>query len=200
MNRQRDVNMMSSRRRVVITGLGMLCPVGNTVAEAWENVAQGTSGIGYITRFDAADIEVRIAGEVENFDGKAVFGHREARRMDRVMQLALVAAQQALDDSGIDLALEDTYRVGCVVGSCIGGIETLLAQAHEAYEHGPRNVSPLLLPMILTDSIAGRIAIEFKLRGPNMAISTACATGNNAIGEALEMLRRGTADMILAGG
>ena len=191
---------MNVRRRVVVTGMGIHCPVGNTLSGAWNHISQGISGIGQISRFDTTDLEVTIAGEVKNFDGKALFGHREVRRMDRVTQLALAAAQQALDDSGLDLAAEEPYRVGCVVGSCIGGIETLLEQAHEAFERGPRNVSPLLLPMILSDSIAGRIAIEFKLRGPNMAISTACATGNNAIGEAVEMLRRNAADVILAGG
>ncbi len=191
---------MSARQRVVVTGMGILCPVGNSVSEAWDNISRGVSGIGPITRFDAPTLEVGIAGQVKRFDGKARFGHREARRMDRVMQLALAAAEEALADSGLDLASEDPYRSGCVVGSCIGGIETLLEQAQEAFEHGPRNVSPLLLPMILTDSIAGRIAIAFSLRGPNMSISTACATGNNAIGEALEILRRGAADVILTGG
>jgi 3-oxoacyl-[acyl-carrier-protein] synthase II len=116
------------------------------------------------------------------------------------MQMGLAAAQQAVADAGLDPAKEDPYRVGCVVGSCIGGIETLLDQAAGFAQRGPRNVSPLLLPMVLPDSIAARIAIEYNLRGPNMSMSTACATSNNAIGEAVEMLRRGRADVIVAGG
>jgi 3-oxoacyl-[acyl-carrier-protein] synthase II len=143
---------------------------------------------------------VKIAGEVKDFDAKAIFGHREARRMDRVTQLALAASQQALENSKLTMDSENPYRVGCIVSSCIGGIESLLEQAQVSFERGVKSVSPLLLPMILTDSAAGRIAIEFNLRGPNMAISTACATGNNAIGEAVEMIRRGSADVMLAGG
>ncbi len=188
------------RKRVVVTGLGILSPVGNTVDEAWDHISNGITGIGPITRFDATDLEVKVAGEVKGFDAKATFGHREARRMDRVTQLAVVAAQQAIVDAKLDLAAENPYRIGCVVSTCIGGIESLLDQAYATYERGMKIVSPLLLPMILTDSIAAKIAIENNLRGPNMCISTACATGNNAIGEATEMIRRGAADVMITGG
>lgn len=187
------------RQRVVVTGLGTICPCGNTVEEAWQNIAAGRSGIGPITRFDPSGMEVHIAGEVKGFDSKARFGHREARRMDRTTQFALVATQEALNDSGVDIAQEDPYEVGCVIGSGVGGIETLLEQARLAAEKGMRVVSPLLIPMMLPDSPTGRVAIEFNLRGPNMSISTACATGNNAIGEAAEMIRRGSAQVMIAG-
>ena len=187
------------RQRVVVTGLGTICPCGNTVEEAWQNIAAGRSGIGPITRFDPSGMEVHIAGEVKGFDSKARFGHREARRMDRTTQFALVATQEALKDSGVDIAQEDPYEVGCVIGSGVGGIETLLEQARLAAEKGMRVVSPLLIPMMLPDSPTGRVAIEFNLRGPNMSISTACATGNNAIGEAAEMIRRGSAQVMIAG-
>lgn len=187
------------RQRVVVTGLGTICPCGNTVEEAWQNIAAGRSGIGPITRFDPSGMEVHIAGEVKGFDSKVRFGHREARRMDRTTQFALAATQEALKDSGMDITQEDPYEVGCVIGSGVGGIETLLEQARLAAEKGMRVVSPLLIPMMLPDSPTGRVAIEFNLRGPNMSISTACATGNNAIGEAAEMIRRGSAQVMIAG-
>ncbi|MBX3062142.1 MAG: beta-ketoacyl-ACP synthase II [Anaerolineae bacterium] len=187
------------RRRVVVTGMGVLSPVGNTVAEAWENTVAGNSGIDYIKRWDASQMEVQIAGEVKNFDPKALFGHKETRRMDRVTQLAMAAAGDALRDSGIDMSKEDAYEVGCLIGSGVGGIEVLLDQSRQGYEKGINTMSPLLVPMMLVDSPTGRVAIEYGLRGPNMAVATACATGNNAIGEATEMIRRGAADVMIAG-
>jgi 3-oxoacyl-[acyl-carrier-protein] synthase II len=189
-----------SRKRVVITGMGVISPVGNSVDEVWDNISHGVSGIGPITRFDATDSEVKVAGEVRNFDPLAIFGHRDSRRLDRVTQIAAVAATQALDDSGLNLANEDPYRVGCVLGSGIGGISTMIEQVQQTIERGVKSVSPLMLPMVLTDSPSARIAIDHNLRGPNMSISTACATGNNSIGEAAEIIRRGRADVMLAGG
>lgn len=187
------------RRRVVVTGMGILCPVGNTITEAWENTVAGKSGIDKITRWDPHEMEVQIAGEVKGFDPKQLFGHREARRMDRTTQLAMAAAAQAIADSGLNLAEEDPYEVGCVIGSGVGGIEVLLDQARQGWEKGIRTMSPLLVPMMLVDSPTGRVAIEYNLRGPNMAIATACATGNNTLGEATEMIRRGAADVMIAG-
>lgn len=187
------------RRRVVVTGMGMICPVGHTLEEAWRNLADAKSGIAPIERFNPEGLEVRFAAEVKGFDPKALFGHREARRMDRVTQFAMYATQKALDDAGLKMENEDPYEVGCLIGSGIGGIETTLEQAKLAWEKGFRSVSPLLIPMMLPDSPTGRVAIEYNLRGPNMAISTACATGNNAIGEATEMIRRGAADVMIAG-
>ncbi|MHB8625505.1 MAG: beta-ketoacyl-ACP synthase II [Aggregatilineales bacterium] len=187
------------RRRVVITGLGIVCPIGNSVEEAWRNVTNGVSGIAPIQRFKVDDLEVRFGGELKDFDAKALFGYREARRMDRVTQLAMAAAQQAMTDSKLDMAHEDAWEVGCLIGSGIGGIETIIEQAHASFERGPRIVSPLLVPMMLPDGPSARIAIEYGLRGPNMAVSTACATGNNAIGEATEMIRRGAAQVMFSG-
>ncbi len=187
------------RRRVVVTGMGTVNPAGNSVAEAWQNTAQGKSGIATVQRFDPGNLEVRFGGEVKNFDPRALFGPREARRMDRVTQFAMAAAAEAVKDSNLNLANEDPYEVGCVIGSGIGGIESVLDQSKLSFEKGPHVASPLLVPMMLTDSPTGRVAIEYGLRGPNMSISTACATGNNAIGESTEMIRRCAANVILTG-
>ncbi|HLY26928.1 MAG TPA: beta-ketoacyl-ACP synthase II [Aggregatilineales bacterium] len=187
------------RRRVVITGMGCLCPVGNSVEESWQNAAQGKSGIAPLQRIDSSNLTIHFGGEVKNFDAKAMFGHREVRRMDRVTQLAMAAAQEAIRDSGLKMENEDCYEVGVIVGSGIGGIETTLDQAIVAVEKGPRGTSPLLIPMMLPDSPSGRVAMEYGMRGPNMGISTACATGNNSIGEAVEIIRRGAATVMLGG-
>src|SRR5260221_7179513 len=187
------------RRRVVVTGMGIICPVGKTVAESWRNACQGISGVSTITRVNTSDIPVHFGGEVKDFDAKAEFGHREARRMDRVTQFAMAAARDAVRDSGLKMENEDPYEVGCIVGSGIGGIESTLEQAAVAVEKGQKSVSPLLIPMMLPDSPTGRVAMEYGMRGPNMGISTACATGNNSIGEAVEMIRRGAASVMLGG-
>ncbi len=187
------------RQRVVVTGMGVVCPVGSSVEEAWRNVSNGVSGVGPITRFNTEGLEVHFGGEVKNFDPKALFGHREARRMDRVTQFAVAASQQALADSKLDLSHEDEWEVGCIIGSGIGGIESIIEQTRNSLERGPKVVSPLLVPMMLPDSPAGRVAIEFGARGINMCVATACATGNNAIGEATEMIRRGSAQIMFAG-
>ncbi len=187
------------RRRVVVTGMGIICPVGNSLEEAWRNAREGVSGIATIQRVNTSDLQVHFGGEVKNFDAKALFGHREVRRMDRVTQLAMTAALEAVRDSGLNMENEDPYEVGCLIGSGIGGIETTLEQANVARDKGPRSVSPLLVPMLLPDSPTGRVAMEYGMRGPNMGISTACATGNNSIGEAVEMIRRGAASVMLGG-
>ncbi len=187
------------RRRVVVTGMGTVNPLGSSIEEAWQNAKQGKTGIAPIQRFDTSELEVRFGGEVKGFDPKALFGHREARRMDRVTQFAMAAAGEAFRDAGLNVANEDPYEIGVVVGSGIGGIESTLEQSRLGWEKGSRIASPLLVPMMLTDSPSGRVAIEYGLRGPNMSISTACATGNNSIGEAAEMIRRGTSLVMLAG-
>lgn len=190
---------MTERRRVVVTGMGTVNPVGNTVEEAWQAALAGRSGIDIIQRWNPFDQESKIAGEVKGIDAKALFGHKEARRMDRVTVLAMAALIEAMQDSGLNMANEDPYEVGCLIGSGVGGIEVLLDQAAVGREKGLRFMSPLLVPMMLTDSPTGRAAIEYGFRGPNMSISTACATGNNAIGEAVEMIRRGAADVMITG-
>ncbi len=188
------------RKRVVITGLGTITPLGNDVETTWHALLGGRSGIGPITLFDTSDIKYRIAGEVKDFDPLALFGAREARRMDRFTHFALAAAKQALDDSRLVITKENASRVGAVMGSGIGGVGTLLEEAAKAAEKGEAWVSPHMVPMMLPDTAPGKIAIEFGLRGPNMSIATACASGTNAIGEAAAMIRRGAADAMLTGG
>ena len=187
------------RRRVVITGMGIICPTGNSIEEAWTNAAAGRTGIGPITRFDTSHLENHFGGEVRNFDPEAFLGRREARRTDRVTQLALYAARQAMQDSGLVVTPDNTYDIGCVAGSGIGGIGSILDSIKGFLEKGAKAVSPLMVPMMLPDSASSKISMVYGLRGPNFAISTACATGNNSIGEATAIIRRGDAKAILAG-
>ncbi|RCK75472.1 MAG: 3-oxoacyl-[acyl-carrier-protein] synthase, KASII [Anaerolineae bacterium] len=188
------------RRRVVVTGLGCISPVGNDIHSLWESISRGISGVGPITHFDASEHKSKIAAEVKNFDPVALFGNREARKMDRYTQFALAAAQQALDQAQLTIHDSNRDRIGVVIGTGIGGIHTLIEQYQVFLERGPSRVSPFLVPMMLPDSAGSMVAIQFGLRGPNLAVITACATGNNAIGEATEMIRRGQADVMLAGG
>jgi 3-oxoacyl-[acyl-carrier-protein] synthase II len=187
------------RVRVVVTGMGIISPVGNTVEEAWQNAAAGKSGIGPITRFDVSDQEVKFGGEVKDFDPDAIFGRRESRRMDRVTQFGLYAAEQAIKDSGLVVTDSNRYDIACIVGTGIGGIGTLFESIKGYLDRGPKSVSPLMVPMTLTDAVSSRISMTFGLRGPNFSISTACATGNNCIGEAAEIIRRGQAKAAVAG-
>ena len=187
------------RRRVVVTGMGIICPTGNNVEEAWKNAAAGKTGIRYIERFDTSHLENRFGGEVKDFDPELVLGRREARRTDRVTQLALVAAKQAIEDSGLEITAENRYDIGCICGSGIGGIESIIESVRSFLEKGPKQVSPLMIPMMLPDAPSSKISMAYGIRGPNFAISTACATGNNCIGEATEMIRRGQVSTIIAG-
>lgn len=187
------------RRRVVVTGMGCISPVGNTVKETWDSLLAGKSGAGPITLFDAGRHKTRFAAEVKGFDPVAVFGNREARKMDRFTQFATVATLEALEQSGLKIDDSNRGRVGVVIGTGIGGIGTIMEQAEIMRERGPDRVSPFLVPMMISDSAAGMLAIRLGARGPNMALATACASGNNAIGEAMEMIRRGSADVMIAG-
>ena len=187
-------------RRVVVTGLGCISPVGNDVPTMWANVLSGNSGVGYITHYDTTSFKCKIAAEVKGFDGAALFGNREARRMDRYTQFALAASLQALTDAGLQVNNENRDRIGVFIGTGIGGIGTLFEQTIVFLDRGPLRVSPFTVPMMLPDTAAGIVAIYLGVRGPNMAIVTACATGTNTIGEASEVIRRGQADVILAGG
>jgi len=188
------------RRRVVITGLGCISPLGNNFQETWSALVTGKSGAGPITHFDASGHKTRFACEVKGFDGPALFGSKEARRMDRFCQFAVAAAHEAVAQAGITVSDENRDRIGVVVGTGIGGIGTLLEQVEIMRDKGPDRVSPFLVPMMIADNAAGTIAIRMGVRGPNAAFVTACATGSNAIGEAAEMIRRGSADVMLAGG
>jgi len=187
-------------RRVVITGLGAVTPVGNDVATMWQALIAGRSGVGPITLFDPTGFDTKFAAEVKDFNAEALFGRKEARRMDRFTQFAVAAAGEALTDSGLKITPENAPRIGCVFGSGIGGIGTILAEVEVARQKGPMRVSPFLVPMMLPDTAPGQIAIQYGLKGPNMAIVTACASSSNAIGEAAEIIRRGAADVIVAGG
>jgi len=179
--------------------MGCISPVGNNVKETWDSVLAGKSGVALITHFDATKHKTRFAAEVKGFDPVALFGGREARKMDRFTQFASAAALEALDQSGLKIDDANRDRVGVLIGTGIGGISTLLEQVQVMQERGPERVSPFLVPMMISDSAAGMLAIRFGARGPNMAIATACASGNNAIGEATEIIRRGAADVMIAG-
>jgi len=187
-------------RRVVVTGLGAVVPVGNTVNEAWENLKAGQSGISLITRFDTSDLGTKFAGEIKDFDAKALIGRKEARRMDRYTQYAMVAVQEAVENSKLLGNGLDRDRVGLVIGSCIGGVDTVIDQQEVLQTRGTNRLTPFGIPMMLPDTAAARIAIDYDFRGPNMAIVSACATGTNAVGEAFEMIVRNSADVIIAGG
>ncbi|TVR19120.1 MAG: beta-ketoacyl-[acyl-carrier-protein] synthase II [Anaerolineaceae bacterium] len=179
--------------------MGILCPTGNTVAEAWHNAAQGITGIGPIRRFDTSNLENHFGGEVKNFDPEKALGRREARRTDRFTQMALVAAMSAVTDAALTITPEMEYQCGAIIGTGIGGIASIFASTSTFYTRGSRAVSPLLVPMMLPDAASARVSMHYKLRGPNYAISTACATGNNCIGEATEHIRHGRANVVLAG-
>jgi 3-oxoacyl-[acyl-carrier-protein] synthase II len=186
--------------RVVITGMGALTPLGLDVPTTWQGIVGGRSGIGPITHFDASAMRARIAGELKGFDPEAALGRKDARRADRFVQMAIVAAQEAVADA--KLAIDDDNRadVGVLVGSGIGGIGTLVEQIHVLETRGPDRVSPFLVPMFIVDLSAGEIAIRTGAQGPNYSIVSACSTSAHCIGEAAEIIRRGDAVAMLAGG
>jgi 3-oxoacyl-[acyl-carrier-protein] synthase II len=186
--------------RVVVTGMGAICPLGHDVASTWSSLIAGKCGIGYISLFDASSFDMKIAAEVKNFEPTAYFGSKEVRRLDRVSQFGLVAARQALLDANLKVSEEDTWDTAVVIGSGIGGITTLTEEHRIMLEKGPRRVSPFTVPMMLPDTVTGQVAIHFGIRGPNICVVTACASGVNAIGEAFEMVRTGRAHTAVAGG
>ena len=188
------------KKRVVITGMGAITPIGNDVKAFWEALLAGKSGIGKITRFDASEFDAQIAGEVKDFDPTAFIDKKEARRMDRFTQFAISTAKMALTDSGIDLEKEDRARIGSFVGSGIGGMDTLHDQYKTLFEKGPNRISPFFIPMMIANMAAGQVSIAFGLQGPCSCIVTACATGTNCIGEAMKVIQRGDADVMVAGG
>lgn len=188
------------RRSVVITGAGTLNPLGNDIAATWDALMAGRSGIGPIALFDAAGYETRIAGEVKDFDPVARFGRKEARRMARMTQLALAATDEALADAGLADSPIARDRTGVIVGSGMGALDPIHEAADTLRDRGPGRVSPFFVPMMLADTPAALISITHGLTGPNLAVYTACATGNNALGEAAAMIRRGAADIMIAGG
>jgi 3-oxoacyl-[acyl-carrier-protein] synthase II len=185
-------------RRVVVTGLGAVTPLGNTAPETWRAALEGESGIDWIRAFDAGDFPVRVAAEVKDFDANNAASPREQRKLDRNVLLALAAANEAVSSAGLNGF--DPNRVGIVFGSAIGGILGIMEQSEILRERGPGRVSPNFLPNVLVDSASGQLAISLGIRGPNYAPVSACATGSHAVGEGAELIKRGDADAVLAGG
>jgi len=186
-------------RRVVITGIGVVSPLG-TKEELWRNLLEGVSGVGYITRFDTSDFPVKIAAEVKNFDPSEYMEHKESRRMDRFCQYAVAAAKQSIADAQLEITAENAHRVGVLIGSGIGGIQTIETQAAVLREKGVDKVSPFLVPMLIPDMASGQTAILTGAKGPNSCTVTACASGTHSIGDAYRIIARGNADVMLAGG
>ncbi len=180
--------------------MGALTPLGHSVEATWQNLVAGQSGIDHITKFDTADLRVTFAGEVRDFDPGQYMDRKEARRLDPCIQYALAAAQQAFADAALDLGTEDPTRIGVIIGSGIGGIGSFRENIELTQVKGLRKVSPFMIPNMLVDSPGGKIAIEYNLQGPNHSVVSACASGTTACGEAFEILRRGDADVIMAGG
>lgn len=186
--------------RVVVTGMGIVSPLGNEVETFWSNLKEGKSGISYIDLFDASAFGTRIAGQVRDFDPEALFGRKEARKMDRFVQFGLYAAEQAVKQANLDVNLIDRERFGVYVGTGIGGIQTLTDNMEAYQNRGPGRVSPSLVPMMISNMAAAQISIRFGAMGPTLSPVTACSIGNTAIGEAFRLIRSGDADVILAGG
>ena len=193
-----------SHRRVVVTGLGCISPVGNTVAEAWTNILAGQSGIDRITKFDASNFSCQIAGEVKGFDVEAYMSSKEARSMDTFIHYGIAAAAQAVADAGLAtgeaLGEEEATRIGCNIGSGIGGLPMIEATHAELTNRGPRRVSPFFVPASIINMISGHVSIKFGFKGPNVAVVTACTTGLHAIGMSARMIEYGDADVMVAGG
>jgi 3-oxoacyl-[acyl-carrier-protein] synthase II len=191
---------MPEPRRVVVTGLGAVTPVGNSVPETWSNLLAGCSGIATLTLFDTSAFGVRIGGEVKNFKPEELIPSKELRHMDRSTKFALVAAKEAVADAALDIAALCPERVGVIVGTAAGGLERVLTQQQILLERGPDRVSPMFLPHFLPDAASGLVAISVGAEGPNMAVASACATGSHAVGEAFKTILRDDADVMLAGG
>lgn len=186
--------------RVVITGMSAITPLGTGLEKFWQGLIEGKSGIGPITRFDSSDFPTKIAGEVKDFDPSVYMDRKEAKRMDRFTQYAVAGAKMALEDAGIDEEKLEKDRVGVVLGSGIGGMETLEDTARILHEKGPGRVSPFFVPMMIGNMAAGQVAIALGVTGPNITVVTACASATNAIGDAFKLIQRGAADIVITGG
>jgi 3-oxoacyl-[acyl-carrier-protein] synthase II len=191
---------VADNRRVVVTGVGAVTPVGNTADDTWRNLLAGKSGVARITLFDPSEFAVQVAGEVKYFDPGEAIDPKELRHMDRSVQFAIVATKQALQDAKLDITEEEADNTGIIFGSAAGGVGTILTAQQVLEERGPRRVSPFFLPNFLADSASGQVAIAVGAKGPNMAVVSACATGGHAVGEAMETIKRGDADVMIAGG
>jgi len=191
---------MMDKRRVVVTGLGLITPLGLGVETSWQHLINGTSGIKRITRFDASAFPTQIAGEVDNFNPEDYVEIKEVKKMDRFIHFAVAAATFALNDSGLKITDSNSDRVGVLVGSGMGGLQTIEYYHSVLLEKGPRRITPFFIPMLTINLAAGQISIKFSAKGPNSAISTACATGSHSIGDAFRIIQRGEADAMIAGG
>lgn len=188
------------KKRVVVTGIGAVTPIGIGKAAYWQALREGVVGIDYITKFDTTDYATKIAAEVKVFEPGDYMAKKEAKRMDRFTQFAVAASQLAVDDSGLNLESIDPERFGVVIGSGIGGLETLEEEHKKLMEKGPGRISPFLIPMMISNMASGQVSMSFNAKGPNYSVVTACASGTNAIGEAYKLIQRGDADLMLTGG
>lgn len=187
-------------RRVVITGMGAVTPIGNNVEDFWANIKKGTVGIGPITKFDTSDYKAHLAAEVKDFDPLQYMDKKSARRMEVFSQYAVVAAKEAMEDAGLDMEKEDSFRVGCAVGCGIGSLQCIQRNYVRIQTKGPNRVEPLMIPMLISNIAAGNISIQLGLQGKNINVVTACATGNHNIGEAFRSIQYGEAEVMFAGG
>jgi 3-oxoacyl-[acyl-carrier-protein] synthase II len=187
-------------RRIVVTGLGMVSPLGNSVAQSWDGVRNGRNGIGPITKFDASDFPVTFAGEVRGFDPLNWIGKKDIKKMDTFIQYAIAAGHMAAEDAGLKIEPHEADRVGVIVGSGIGGLPAIERYHKELLAKGPRRISPFFIPMVINNMAAGHVSMVLGAKGPNSCITTACATGTHAIGDAFKLIERGEADVMVAGG
>ena len=187
-------------RRVVVTGLGAVTPIGNNVDDFWASVKAGKIGFDHITKFDTTDYKCHIAAELKDFNPQDFMDRKAAKRMEPFSQYAVAAAKQAIDDSGLDIEKEDPYMVGCAIGSGIGSLQAMERETQKLYEKGPNRVNPLLVPLMICNMAAGNVSIQFGLKGQSINDVTACATGTNTIGEAYRSIQYGEADVMVAGG
>ncbi|SHJ56371.1 3-oxoacyl-[acyl-carrier-protein] synthase II [Dethiosulfatibacter aminovorans DSM 17477] len=187
-------------RRVAITGMGVISPIGSGLEKFWSAIKEGKCGIDEITAFDTTDFTVKLAGEVKDFDPKEYMDKKEAKRMDRFCQFAIGASQMAIDDSGLDLEKIDSEKIGVVIGSGVGGINTIETEIEKLHKRGPSKVSPFFIPMIISNMASGLVAIRFEAKGVNLSVVSACASGTNAIGESFKKIQSGVCDIMLAGG
>lgn len=187
-------------RRVVVTGLGAVTPIGNNVDDFWTSVKAGKIGFDHITKFDTTDYKCHIAAELKDFNPQDFMDRKAAKRMEPFSQYAVAAAKQAIDDSGLDIKKEDPYMVGCAIGSGIGSLQAMERETQKLYEKGPNRVNPLLVPLMICNMAAGNVSIQFGLKGKSINDVTACATGTNTIGEAYRSIQYGEADVMVAGG
>lgn len=188
------------KKRVVVTGLGAVTPIGNSVEEFWNSIKENRVGIDTITAFDASEFKAKVAGEVKNFDPKSYMDAKTAKRMEKFCQYAVAASKEAIEDAGLDMEKEDAYRVGVSIGSGTGSLQALEREHKRLLEKGPNRIAPLLVPLMITNMAAGNVSIQFGLKGKSINIVTACATGTHSIGEAMRTIQCGDADVMLAGG